>query len=110
MIAKSVMAIAEMSPRPHHAVCAFFKCPEYMRRADPAGTHHPDKPHVSRILHPAHPGSIRSGIRAPVAGEDDDSWVEIVFLFFHFTFSLQSRYGRQTYPTSSQYSTNFTVS
>jgi hypothetical protein len=83
VIAKGVMAIAEMSPRPHHAVGTFFKCPEDVSRADPTGTHHPDQPHVSWVLHSAYSGCIRSGIGAPVAGEDDNAGIKIIFLFFH---------------------------
>jgi hypothetical protein len=83
MIAKGVMAIAEMSPRPHHAICAFFECSKHMGGADPTGTHHPDQPHISRILHPTYSGCIRSRIRAPITGEDDDSGIKIIFLFFH---------------------------
>jgi hypothetical protein len=90
VIAKGVMAIAEMSPRPHHAVGAFFECPEDVRRADPAGTHHPDQPHVSRILHPAYSGGIRSGVRTPVAGEDDDAGIEIIFFLFHNLIFVQT--------------------
>jgi len=78
VIAKGVMAIAYVSPGPHHAVRAFFKCPEHVCRADPAGTHHPDQPHIGRVLHPANTGSIRARVRAPVTGEDDYSGVEIV--------------------------------
>jgi hypothetical protein len=83
VIAKGVMAIAEMSPRPHHAVCAFFECPEYVCRADPAGTHYPDQPHVGGILHPPHSGSIRTRIRTPVAGENDDSRVKTICFLTH---------------------------
>jgi len=72
------MAIAEVSPGPHHAIRAFFECPDYVCRTDSAGAHHPDDPYIGRILHPAHPGSIRSSIRAPVAGENDDSRIKIV--------------------------------
>jgi hypothetical protein len=78
MIAKGIMAITEMSPRPHHAVCTFFKCPEDMCRADPTGTHHPDQPDIGWILHPSYSGSIRTRIRTPITGENDDSGVKIV--------------------------------
>jgi hypothetical protein len=96
MIAKGVMAIAEMSPRPHHAVGAFFKCTEYVCRADPSGTHHPYQSHIGRILYPTHPGRIRTRIRTPVTGEDDDSGVKIIFLLFHSLLSLQFGYSHKT--------------
>jgi len=78
VIAKGVMAIAEVSPRPHHAVCAFFECSEYVCRADSAGTHHPDQPHIGWILHPSHTGSIRTCVRTPITGENDYSGIKIV--------------------------------
>jgi hypothetical protein len=60
VIAKGVMAIADVSPGPHHAVGAFFERPQHVRRADSPGAHHPDQSHVGRILHSAHPGRIRA--------------------------------------------------
>jgi hypothetical protein len=78
VIAKGIMAIAEVSPRPHHAVCAFFKCSEHMSGSDPARTHHPDYPHVGRIFHPTHTCGIRSRIRTPVTCKNDDFGVKII--------------------------------
>jgi hypothetical protein len=88
VIAKGVMAIADVSPGPHHAVRAFFERPENVPRADPAGTHHPDQPDVGRILHPTHTGCVRSCVRAPITGEDDDTGIEIFGAFLHIAFSM----------------------
>jgi hypothetical protein len=88
VIAKGVMAIADVSSGPHDAVRALLERPENVPRAYSAGTHHPDQPNVGRILHPTHTGRIRSGVRAPVAGEDNNSRIEVVNLFLHITFSL----------------------
>jgi len=92
VIAKGVMAIAEVSPGPHHAIGAFFKGTKNVRRTDPPGTHHPDEPYIGRILHPAHPGSIRPSIRAPVTGEHHNSRIEIIRLFLHNVISLETKY------------------
>jgi hypothetical protein len=91
VIAKGVMAISDVSPGPHDAVRAFFERPENVPRADPAGAHHSDEPHVGRILHPAHSGGICTGIRTPVAGEDDDSGIETVCFLIHSRVSLEDR-------------------
>jgi hypothetical protein len=62
-----VMTVADVSPSHQHAVGAGFKGLQNKVGIDPARTHHPDNPHIGRILKPAHPRKISSGIGAPVA-------------------------------------------
>jgi hypothetical protein len=63
------MTVANVSPRHQHAVSAGIKGLEDKVGIDPAGTHHPDNPHIGRILKAAYPCQVSSGIGAPVAGK-----------------------------------------
>jgi hypothetical protein len=89
VIAKGVVAIADVSPGPHDAVGTFLEGPQHVRRAYSTGAHHPQQPHVGRILHPAYPRGVGACIRAPVAGEDYDPGVKTIRFFLHVSVSLE---------------------
>jgi hypothetical protein len=72
------MAVADMSPRHQDPVGALLKGLEDEIGIDPSGTHHPDNPHVGRVLKTAHACKIRSRIGAPVAGKGNDLWAKFL--------------------------------
>ena len=86
-IPRDVVAFPGMAAGHEHPVSAALQRLHDVKRIDPARAGDPDYPHVRRILYPAYPGQIRSGIRAPVA--DDGvylrlpafSWNSVIHIF-----------------------------
>jgi hypothetical protein len=71
------MAIADVSAAYEDPIRAFLKGLEDVMGRDGGRAHHPDVPHVGRILKAAHSGKIGAGVCAPVAKERQDSWFEL---------------------------------
>lgn len=80
------MAFAKMSAAGKDAVRSVDKTFHKENRVDAARAHHPDDPHVSRILKTGHTGSISGGIATPVAEETQDLRFECVNA--HFALSV----------------------
>ncbi len=78
------MAVADVSPRDQYAVGTHLKCLEDEVWIDTAGTHHPDNPHIGRILKTADACKISGRIGTPVAGKCDD----LGFEFFNHKVKL----------------------
>jgi hypothetical protein len=78
------MAIADVSAAHEDPIRTFLKGLEDVMGRDSGGAHHPDVPHVGRILEAAHSGKIGAGVSAPVAKESEDPW----FKFRHLGHSF----------------------
>jgi hypothetical protein len=64
-----VIAVADVSPRYHHAVHAGAEGIEYEAMIHPSGTHEPDQPHIGWVLHTRHTRQVGTRIGAPVTHE-----------------------------------------
>jgi hypothetical protein len=72
------MAIPLPSPAHKHAVYALLKRQQYVVRRNARRAHHPDYPHIGRILQSTNPSQVSSRVCSPGAQEADDFGFEIV--------------------------------
>jgi hypothetical protein len=73
-----VMAITLASPAHKHAVNPLLKRQQHMMRRHAGRAHHPDNPHIGRILQSTNPSQVSSRVRSPGAQKADDFGFKIV--------------------------------
>jgi predicted phosphodiesterase len=72
------MTFTKLSAACKDAGSPFDKTAQDKFRVNTAGTHHPDRPQIRRILVTGNSCSVRSGITAPVAQKSQNLGVKIV--------------------------------
>src|SRR5512142_1524944 len=73
------MAISLMATAHENAIGPIGQCIDHEVGMDHAAALHANDAHVRRVLEPGSASQVRSGVRAPVAGVDDDGGFKSVF-------------------------------